>query len=269
MDIYIPYTYLIGWSKHNLWYYGCEFGNKSKTANPDNLWRVYFTSSKEVKKILELYGDPDVIQIRRKFLTKIEALNWEHKVLKRMKVIKKENWLNKTDNKAIYIDEQTQKLISQKISRALKGKKKSEEHISKLVISRTLNDQNDPSRKERRKNARIGKKQPKATKDKRNNKLKELIWITNGIENKRINKNETIPNNWIQGRTNERTEKQMSTIRELGRIQGKKNKGKLINDKNPASKRIIFRNIEYYSLRNASESTGISRYKIKKECIYL
>jgi hypothetical protein len=38
MSIYQPYTYLIGWSEHDLWYYGCEYGRWRKTANPENLW---------------------------------------------------------------------------------------------------------------------------------------------------------------------------------------------------------------------------------------
>jgi hypothetical protein len=64
MTIYQPYTYLIGWTKHNKWYYGCQYANGQRVANPSNLWTTYFTSSKHVKECRELYGEPDVVQVR-------------------------------------------------------------------------------------------------------------------------------------------------------------------------------------------------------------
>lgn len=90
-DNYQPYTYLIGWSKQNLWYYGVEF---KKTAKPSNLWNSYFTSSNYVKKYHKQFGDPDVIQIRKIFETAEDALKWETKVLRRLKVIDSDKWIN-------------------------------------------------------------------------------------------------------------------------------------------------------------------------------
>ena len=92
------YTYLIGWTKHNKWYYGVRFSKKSR---PGELWVTYFTSSKYVKEFAALNGDPDVIQIRKKFIEKTKAITWESKVLKRMDVVHNSIWLNKTNNKAI------------------------------------------------------------------------------------------------------------------------------------------------------------------------
>lgn len=95
MQEFIPYTYLIGWSKQNLWYYGSEYkNNKSKVANPANLWNTYFTSSKRVATLRKEFGEPDVIQIRKIFTTAIETASWETRVLKRMNVVKKYMWLN-------------------------------------------------------------------------------------------------------------------------------------------------------------------------------
>jgi hypothetical protein len=94
MHTYIPYTYLIGWSKLNLWYYGVEYGWRSKTANPCNLWKSYFTSSKKVKLIRETHGEPDIIQIRKTFKDAFSAKTWEEKVLRRMHVSNNEKWLN-------------------------------------------------------------------------------------------------------------------------------------------------------------------------------
>ena len=49
MSIYhqhTPYTYLIGWSKLNIWYYGRR---TAKKCNPDEFWVTYFTSSNKVQ----------------------------------------------------------------------------------------------------------------------------------------------------------------------------------------------------------------------------
>lgn len=91
----MAYTYLIGWSKLNKWYYGCRISFK---AHPSELWKGYFTSSKYVKQFREFYGEPDIIQIRKTFENKNKCRSWESKVLKRMKVMQKDMWINKTDN---------------------------------------------------------------------------------------------------------------------------------------------------------------------------
>lgn len=93
-----PYTYLIGWSNLNLWYYGVKY---SKGCHPDQFWNSYFTSSKYVKQTRKEFGEPDVIQIRKVFEDSKKARSWENKVLKRMGVVKDSRWLNKTDNKSI------------------------------------------------------------------------------------------------------------------------------------------------------------------------
>jgi hypothetical protein len=90
----VPYTYLIGWSKLDLWYYGCQY---SKTANPSNLWTTYFTSSSYVNEARKTYGEPDVVEVRKTFESRDAARGWEHRVLKRMKVRKSKRWLNKSD----------------------------------------------------------------------------------------------------------------------------------------------------------------------------
>ena len=105
MNIYtnnIPYTYLIGWTERNLWYYGVRYANH---CNPKDLWVFYFTSSTYVKRIRNLYGEPDVIQVRKVFKDDISARTWEYKVLKRLNVEKKNKWLNKrVDCKSIQRD---------------------------------------------------------------------------------------------------------------------------------------------------------------------
>ena len=98
MSIYIPYTYLIGWSAHNKWYYGVQ---TRKNCNPNHLWTKYFTSSNIVKAFRKLYGEPDIIQIRKTFTSKELALKWEIGVLCRLKVNLSDNWLNQ---RVVYMD---------------------------------------------------------------------------------------------------------------------------------------------------------------------
>ena len=97
---YLPYTYLIGWSTLNKWYYGVEYGiKKIPCANPNNLWTTYFTSSNLVKYYCKTYGDPNIIQIRKIFCIgsieeRLEAsINWEKRVLSKIDITQS-LWLN-------------------------------------------------------------------------------------------------------------------------------------------------------------------------------
>lgn len=97
---FIPYTYLIGWSKLDKWYYGVEYGiKKIPCANPKNLWNTYFTSSKIVEYFRECHGEPDVVSIRKVFSfgtdeeKMINAINWEKRVLSKIDITKNK-WIN-------------------------------------------------------------------------------------------------------------------------------------------------------------------------------
>lgn len=137
MSIYHqPYTYLIGWSKYNIWYYGLRF---SKNCNPSELFKTYFTSSKHVKNYIKENGQPDVIQIRKTFESARDAQLWEHKVLKRLKVVNDKKWLNRTDNVSINSDDARKGSLGkirtletrQKMSNSRIGKKWNQEIIEK------------------------------------------------------------------------------------------------------------------------------------------
>jgi hypothetical protein len=99
MNIYhTPYTYLIGWSKLNLWYYGARY---AKNCHPSDLWVTYFTSSKYVRSLSIIKGPPDVIQIRKTFKSVNRCRVWEERVLTRLNVIHNTKWINRTNNRAI------------------------------------------------------------------------------------------------------------------------------------------------------------------------
>lgn len=90
---YIPYTYFIGWSKHNKFYYGRR---TAKGCHPDEFWVKYFTSSNEVKQFRKEHGEPDIIQIRKTFPNNPDACKlWESKFLEKVDAQHNESFLNK------------------------------------------------------------------------------------------------------------------------------------------------------------------------------
>lgn len=128
MSIYSqPYTYLIGWTHLNKYYYGVRFAINCK---PSDLWISYFTSSKTVSVLREQEGEPDLIQIRKTFDCKTNAINWEEKVLRRMKVLKEEKWLNKNIAGAI---------PPHKGGEKNRGRKRSKEAIAKALETKRKN----------------------------------------------------------------------------------------------------------------------------------
>ena len=86
------YTYLVGWSEHQKFYYGAQWNKK---ANPAALWKTYFSSSRHVKEFRELYGEPDIIEIRQQFGSDaIRCREWEERFLNKVRAKKQKCWLN-------------------------------------------------------------------------------------------------------------------------------------------------------------------------------
>jgi hypothetical protein len=198
MPIYTPYTYLIGWSKLDVWYYGSRYARKSNClyksgCHPDEFWVTYFTSSEHVKKFREENGEPDIIEIRKTFPASSEKLNeeeisylidkvrnWEHTFLKRTKAPTNKNWLNKSDALAIRYDQHPMlgKKVSDKtknkISQTLSGRKDTEEtrkKKSEIGKSRT-GEKNNMYGKTGEKSPNFGKKHTEKTKKEMSEKKK-------------------------------------------------------------------------------------------------
>ena len=129
----IPFTYLLKHIPTNKYYYGVRY---RKGCHPKDLWKTYFTSSKKVKSLIKKYGKKSFIfEIRKTFKTQQQALNWEHKVLKKMKVVYRNDFLNQTDNKCfdpILISKYMKTKIG--IKNSFYGKKHSKETIKKLRL---------------------------------------------------------------------------------------------------------------------------------------
>lgn len=111
----MPYTYLIGWTDIDKYYYGVRF---APGCVPSDLFTTYFTSSKRVHKLHEQVGRPDVIEVRRTFVSSTKAINWERKVLQRLDIGDGHRWLNRNVSGAILHTED----VRQKISEAKRGK---------------------------------------------------------------------------------------------------------------------------------------------------
>lgn len=151
MSIYIPFTYLIGWSNHYKFYYGSKY---AQGCSPIDLWTTYFTSSKEVARFREEFGEPDIIEIRKTFKNSSDCLLWEHKVLRRMKANINDRFLNKSngglnwnnvkgkvlvkdkDGNALFVDLNDPRYISKELIPFNVGRKLSEEHKNLLKRKR-------------------------------------------------------------------------------------------------------------------------------------
>lgn len=179
MNSFLPYTYLVKWTKNDKWYYGSRY---AKSCHPDDLWIDYFTSSKEVQKLREELGEPDVVQVRKTFHSAEEAVAWETKVLARMKVSILDNCLNQRENRwPLRPDYSHSEETKRKISEAKLGGKRgphSAEHKHKLSIA-AQNRSEEYRQKQRQ--AKLGKR-----------------WATNGKASKLVT--DLPDNNWWWGR---------------------------------------------------------------------
>lgn len=153
-----PYTYLIGWTDHNIWYYGCQYG---PSANPVNLWTKYFTSSKRVKSFCKEHGEPDVIMVRKIFESPDAAVRWENEVIRRLNAITQTKWLNQSiGGEKFYRTGPHDQPTKEKMRAASLGKPKTAQH--KLNMSKAnLGTKKGPASEERKRkigDANRGKK---------------------------------------------------------------------------------------------------------------
>jgi hypothetical protein len=128
----IPFTYLVKHIPTNKYYYGVRFRKK---CHPYDLWTKYFTSSKKVKGLIRRYGKKSFqFEIRKTFKTAQQAMAWEFKVLRRMKVVERKDFLNQSDNKRI--DPKLLSKMRMGKGNPMYGKKMTKKH--KLKIKNTL-----------------------------------------------------------------------------------------------------------------------------------
>lgn len=98
------YTYLIGWSDLNLYYYGSRWSKYITEPFELDLWNVYKTSSGYVHDLAGKVGDPDIRQIRKTFSSREECLLWEFTVQIRLNLAARPDFLNKWNQSVKMID---------------------------------------------------------------------------------------------------------------------------------------------------------------------
>ena len=97
-DIIVAYTYLLTHKITLEKYYGVRHQGISESHTPqDDLGIIYFSSSDRVHELIDRYG-PDSFdyEIRKTFTNIDQARDWEHKALRRLKVIIRSDWLNQS-----------------------------------------------------------------------------------------------------------------------------------------------------------------------------
>jgi hypothetical protein len=177
----MAYTYLLHHRPSNTFYYGVRW---SKGCKSSEFWHKYFTSSKQVSLLRTLFGDKSFeFEIRKIFTDNKKAQNWEHKVLRRMKVLKKPDlWLNRTDNKAILNEIQYDR---SKMKNSCLGRKHSPATILKISLSRKgkcLGDSNPSKRLDVRQ--KISDNNPMKRSDMKSLFSKRMIGNKIGLGNK-------------------------------------------------------------------------------------
>lgn len=177
-----PYTYLIKHIPTGKVYYGCRY---AEGCHPSDLWITYKTSSKYVRELIEQYGAESFhFEVRKIFNDKNSCRMWESKVLRRMKVVSRDDFLNKTDNLSIDPTCAAKgrkgkfgifKLSQQQIENIKKtntGLKRSEEvkkKMSDAMKGRTAPNKGVPhsiETKEKMSQAKLGRKRPDGHGDK-------------------------------------------------------------------------------------------------------
>jgi hypothetical protein len=187
------YTYIIYHPETNFKYYGCQYG---KFAHPDNLWNTYFTSSKKVKELIQQYGkDSFLYEIRQVFDDPKKCRLWEIKVIKRANLVRRNDFLNQRNPGG------TDSLIVRKNyiswNKGLAGKNdprcaSRKKGITGIYSEEQLKNLSYKSSKE----YQISKFGEEVFYSKyktgESNHTYGKMWINNGIEEKRIYKNELL-----------------------------------------------------------------------------
>jgi hypothetical protein len=210
MNNYKPYTYLIRFKPTGQLYYGASYANnRDKIANPSQLWVSYFTSSKEIQKLITEYGENAFdVEVRQIFETAEQTLKWENAVLSKFNAKDNPDWLNKQNGDKKFTNnghsEETRRKISnsnkgqisnrtglplteehkKKIAASNKGKTFTEEHKLNLSVA-SKNRRHSIETKQKMAEIRKGKTLSEETKQKISNAHKGRKCSPKSEENKR------------------------------------------------------------------------------------
>lgn len=182
----IPFTYLIKIKPLNCFYYGVR---NCKGANPELLFVDYFTSSRIIHQLLSTYGkEAFEWEIRKTFKTKEQSERWEQKVLQKMNVDKRPDFINLDTKQRRFNNSETKCISNTNTGMCIRIKNSME-----IPVGWVKGNINKP------------KQSP----------CKHTIWIYNPATNEQqmISKTTTLPHGWIQGRLPATVEQQRRSIR--------------------------------------------------------
>lgn len=184
-----PFTYLIKHIPTGKVYYGLRYAKK---CHPSDLWTTYFTSSYDVQKLIERDGKGAFLfEIRRIFTDTKKAIEWEKRVLRRMKVIRREDFINRNiPGSSMFAHSEETKIKMRKpkpvgFSEKLKGNKhatvskgipKTKEHAENISKGKKGKA---PFRGED--HPRYGKKKSEEELLKMSISMKKKKWMNNGV----------------------------------------------------------------------------------------
>jgi len=186
-----PYTYVIGWSNKNKYYYGCRYAKKS---DPSDLWVSYFTSSIQVKKMRAQLGEPDVRRVHKIFDNVEECVLFEKRMLQRL--VRNPSFINRNVAGAIIGGNSTPRTEKQKNTARELMKKMSGGiwYTDGTRMKRFTNIMDIPE----------GWKRgfPDGYKHKIANTLRKSVqgkvWFNNGVQRRKYTEN-TAPQGWQRG----------------------------------------------------------------------
>ena len=216
-DIIVAYTYLLIHKITKQYYYGVRHYGICESHTPaDDLGIKYFSSSKEVENLIELHGaDSFKYEVRRTFTTVESAIAWEHNVLRRLNVINKSNWLNKSDSKAIerascQKGAKNAHKVQKENGTCIGNQSEKGNKIKKLkILSGECTHGGKPFGFKDTSETR--KKKSLAQSGKRNSQY-GTRWITNSetLTNKKISRADPIPDGWLPGRITTKHAKELA-----------------------------------------------------------
>lgn len=186
-------------------YYGVRF---AKDCKPDELLVSYFSSSVYVKSAIDVLGLPKA-SIRRTFDSADQARKWEQTVLRRIRAVSSDLWLNKTDNISICPEaalaaakrpksETMRKRLS--ATRKSMGYKPSKEQLAKMNAGTIGCKRPSKSRSMVGNTLRAGCTDSAETRERKRAARVGKIWITNGLTCTTINQAEPLPEGFWRGK---------------------------------------------------------------------
>jgi hypothetical protein len=184
-----PFTYLIKHKPSGKVYYGVRYAKK---CSPKDLWKTYFTSSEDIRMLIESDGkDAFEFQIRKIFNDAKKAIEWEKRVLKRMKVIKREDFINRNipGSSMFSHSEETKKKMRKPKPIGFSEKLKGNKHASNTKgILKTKEHAENISKGKKGKAPFKGEDHPRYGTKKTNDELLKLSlsmkkkkWMNNGV----------------------------------------------------------------------------------------